>query len=64
MPLHRPRASLWRRAANACLRGCQFAVRGLFVLILLVLPIPLLPVPPRMGKPDRRNVPGQVKPRE
>lgn len=55
---------LVRRALKASLRGVLFLVRSLFVLILVVLPIPLLPVQPKMGKTDRRNVPGQVKPRE
>ena len=55
---------LWRRATKACLRAIRVAVRLAFVLLLVALPIPLLPVRPRRGKPERHDEPGQVKPRE
>ena len=50
--------------SEACLRGVRFAIKSLFVLLMIVIPVPLLPVAPKMGKTDKRNVPGQVKPKE
>ncbi len=64
MPHLRKKSPLPRRVLEACLRGVRFAVKSLFVLLMIVIPVPLLPVAPKMGKSDRRNVPGEVKPKE
>ena len=64
MPFQREKAPLPQRALKACLRGLRFAVNSLFILLMIVTPVPLLPVLPKMGKADRRNVPGEVKPKE
>ena len=64
MPFPRERPPLWRRAANTCLSGLRFAVRSIFVLVMIVLPIPLLPVQPKMGRSERKDETGQLKPKE
>jgi len=64
MPYPREHVPLYRRVAKACLRGVRLAVNSLFILIMIVIPVPLLPVQPKMGKADRQNAPGEVKPKE
>jgi hypothetical protein len=50
-----------RRFLRALVRAVMFVLRGLFILLLLVIPIPLAWNPRRVVlPPNRRNLPTEV----
>ncbi|MBI5544041.1 MAG: hypothetical protein HY901_09150 [Deltaproteobacteria bacterium] len=60
MPFVREKLPWWRLLGRFCLRLLKLFLKTVFVLLLIVIPVPVGFMKPHIPKPDRRNQPTQV----